>query len=367
MMGVVATVVAGCGSDGDPPAEEEGSGSTSSATTEDPTNVTGEAGSTTDPTTTGPDTAPTTTSDSDTNPGETDDSESESETEEPSEGELVPLRVSNFDVPTNETYYGCFDFTFQLDSLGHIVEFRPVIDNAAYVHHFVVTMVDEPSDSPDGYSCFDLEGDMIWAWAPGQGDFVLPEEAGFLIGDNPGGNVTLRLQVHYNNPLGATGETDSSGLDMIVTDQLRPNNAGSLVFGDIEGISIPPGESDYEHIMTCRSEVTADRFEGPLQVFGASMHAHGLGKTLWTEVFRDGEMIMELNRDDPFDFNAQRFNFFEATLMPGDEIVNHCVYDSTDREDTTLGGPGTDNEMCWDTIVYYPKIESGFDYCSSYD
>ncbi len=366
-MGVVATVVAGCESDADTPAEEEGSGSTSSATTEDPTNVTSEAGSSTDPTTTGPDTTPMTTSASDTEPGETDESESESETEEPSEGEIVPLRVSNFDVPTNETYYGCFDFTFQLDSLGHIVEFRPVIDNAAYVHHFVLTMVDEPSDSPDGYSCFDLAGDMIWAWAPGDTRFELPPEAGFLIGDRPGGNVTLRLQVHYNNPLGSMGEVDSSGLDMIVTDQLRPNNAGSLVFGDIEGISIPPGESDYEHIMTCRSEVTADRFEGPLQVFGASMHAHGLGKTLWTEVFRDGEMIMELNRDDPFDFNAQRFNFFDATLMPGDEIVNHCIYDSTDREETTLGGPGTENEMCWDTIVYYPKIESGFDYCSSFD
>ncbi len=282
-------------------------------------------------------------------------------------GQKFELRVDNFEVPVTETSYNCFDFTFSLDQLGHITAFEAVIDNAAYVHHYVVTLTANPSGSPNGYSCFDLEGDMIWAWAPGQSRFELPEEAGFLIGDTPGGNLTLRLQVHYNNPLEVTGEVDNSGFDFWVTDQLRPNNAGTLVFGDIEGIQIPPGEEAYEHIMTCRSEVTEQMFPGPLNVFGASMHAHDIGSVLYTEVWRDGEMVFELNRDDPFDFENQNFKWFEQQLLPGDEIVNHCIYNSMERDETTFGGPGTSDEMCWDTVVYYPKIPSGFDYCTSFD
>lgn len=282
-------------------------------------------------------------------------------------GEMVELRVDGFGIPASETSYNCFDFSFQLDELAHITAFEPVIDNAALVHHFVVTLTDEPSGSQDGYSCYDLTGDMIWAWAPGQGRFELPPEAGFLIGDSPGGNLTLRLQVHYNNPLEMAGEVDSSGLNIWVNNELRENNAGTVVFGDIEGIVIPPGQKSYEHIMTCRSGVTEAQFPGPINVFGASMHAHDLGKTLWTEVFRDGEMVFELNRDDPFLFDSQHFNFFDQQLLPGDEIVNHCIYDSTSRKGTTYGGPATSDEMCWDTIVYYPKLPSGFDYCSSND
>ena len=282
-------------------------------------------------------------------------------------GEKLELRVDNFPVPSAETSYNCWDFTFSLDQLGHITAFDAVIDNAAYVHHFVVTLTTNPSGAPDGYSCFDLEGDMIWAWAPGETRFELPPEAGYLIGDQPGGSVTLRLQVHYNNPLGITDEVDNSGFDFYVTNDLRENNAGTLVFGDIEGIEIPPGEPAHEHLMTCRSEVTESQFPGPLHVFGTSMHAHNLGSVLYSEVYRDGEMILEMNRDDPFDFENQNMKPIDFDLMPGDQIVNHCVYDSTGRDGTTYGGPGTMDEMCWNTIAYYPKIPSGFDYCSSYD
>jgi hypothetical protein len=282
-------------------------------------------------------------------------------------GQKFELRVGDFAVPAIETSYNCWDFNFSLDQLGHITAFEAVVDNAAHVHHFVVTLTANPSGSSDGYSCYDLEGDMIWAWAPGDTRFELPPEAGFLVGDTPGGSVTLRLQVHYNNPLGVTGETDNSGFDFWITDELRENNAGTLVFGDIEGIQIPPGEPAHEHLMTCRSEVTEAQFPGPLHVFGTSMHAHNLGSVLYSEVYRDDEMILEMNRDDPFDFENQNMKPIDFDLMPGDQIVNHCIYDSTERKETTYGGPGTQDEMCWNTIAYYPKIPSGFDYCSSYD
>ncbi len=293
--------------------------------------------------------------------GNADDSTGASE-----DWQVIPLRVDAFNVPVVETYYACFEFTFTLDKLGHIVGFNPHIDNAAVVHHFVLTILDGPTGQQNGYSCFDLAGDFTYGWAPGQGEYLMPETAGFLIGDQPGGQVTLRLQVHYNNPLNTPGHVDSSGVDLYVTDELRPNHAGSIVFGDVEGIEIPPGQEAYEHVMTCRSAVTQAQFSGPLQVFGTSMHAHEIGSVLWSEVWRDGEVLMEMNRDDPFDFNAQNLKYIEFEMLPGDEIRNHCIYDSTNRTETTMGGPGTRDEMCWNTILYYPKLANGFDMCTSF-
>lgn len=359
MVGALALTMSACDSGGsggegsETASETTGDGTTGADTTPQPTG---------EPETTGPTTTDDPT-DSTTGDDTTGAESSTGSTEEL--GQKIELRVDNFSVPPVETSYNCWDFSFSLDQLGHITAFDAVIDNVAHVHHFVVTLTANPSGSPDGYSCFDLEGDMVWAWAPGETRFELPPEAGYLIGDTPGGNVTLRLQVHYNNPLGVTGQTDSSGFDFYVSDQLREHNAGTLVFGDIDGIEIPPGEPAHEHVMTCRGEVTASQLPEPIHVFGSSMHAHDLGSVLYSEQYRDGEMVREINRDDPFDFENQNMKPVDFDILPGDQIVNHCFYDSTERENTTFGGPGTQDEMCWNTIAYYPKIPSGFDYCSS--
>jgi hypothetical protein len=293
------------------------------------------------------------------------DSDSEGTTGGPSDAERVELRVGDFEVPTNQTYYACFEFTFSLDTLAHIVGFTPQIDNGAHVHHFVLTQLDGPSGSPDGYSCYDTAGEIIWAWAPGVTEYFLPEEAGFLIGNATDGRVTLRLQVHYNNPQNVSGARDDSGLDLWVTDQLRPNRAGTLVVADVVGFTIPPEDPAYEHVTTCRSQVTQSVFPGPLNVFGTSLHAHEIGSVLYTEVWRDGALAFELNRDDPYSFENQHMKFVDYVLQPGDEIRNHCIYDSTERTGITTAGPSTDEEMCWNAMIYYPRIPSGFDFCSS--
>jgi len=277
----------------------------------------------------------------------------------------VPLRIEGFNVPTVETYYGCWEFSFQLDQIGHIVGFSPKIDNAAYVHHFVLTKVAQPSGQTNGYSCFDLSGEMVWTWAPGGGDWMLPPEAGFRIGDAPGGQVTFRLQVHYNNPLQTGGEIDSSGLDLLVSNTLRPNDAGTMVFGDIFGIEIPPGMSDHEHIATCSSSATSSLLSEPMHIFGTAMHAHNIGKILWSDVYRGGEFAYELNRDDPYLFDSQHMNAVDHVIEPGDEIRTHCIYDSTERTGTTLGGPGTLDEMCWNVVTYWPRVANPIDECSS--
>jgi len=347
---ILATVVASaCAADEDPegqtgdaPAESSGDAS-GSPTTVDP--GTEESGSSADPTTAGTDDGATTGADEDV--------------------VVVPLRIDAFNVPVLETYYACFEFSFELDQLGHIVGFDPKIDDVAHVHHYVLTKIDEPSGQQDGYSCFDLSGEMIYTWAPGGQAYDLPPEAGFLIGDAPGGKVTLRLQVHYNNPVADAGVTDSSGLDLRVSKTLRPHNAGTIVFGDIENIEIPPGMPAYEHVATCSSNATSSLLTEPMHVFGTAMHAHNIGAVLWTDVYRDGAKLYELNRDDPYLFDSQHMNPSDKVIEPGDQVQTHCIYDSTGRTETTLGGPGTTNEMCWNVVTYWPRLTQPIDTCGT--
>lgn len=336
---------------GDPTGADEGSSTgdaTSTMTTTTP-----------EPTTTS---APSTT---DTPTGEDSTDDGDDTTGEPVDYDVVPLRVNAFNVPTVGTYYACFEFTFTLDQLGHIVGFRPFIDDMQHVHHYVLSKLDGPSGQGDGYSCFDLSGEMIYTWAPGGEGWDLPEEAGFLIGDGPEGAVTLRLQVHYNNPNGDVGATDSSGLDLHVSRTLRPNNAGSMVFGDIDSIEIPAATPDHNHIATCSANATTNLLAEPMNIFGTAMHAHELGRVLWTEVWRDGSMLYELNRDDPYLFDSQHMKLVDQVINPGDEVQTHCIYDSSDRTQTTYGGPGTADEMCWNVVAYWPRVPNPVDLCGT--
>lgn len=283
-----------------------------------------------------------------------------------SQFDAIELRVQEFQVPTQETYYACFDFRLQLEDVRHIVGFEPVIDNAAHVHHFVVTSSYDPPNPVSGYRCDELPpGDLLWAWAPGQGEFMLPEDAGFKIGDIPSREITIRLQVHYNNPLGTGGQVDSSGFIALTTTELRTHDAGTMAIADVQGIEIPPGQAAYEHVTRCRSQTTQNRFEHPIHVFGSSLHAHDIGSVLYSELWRDGQLVVEFNRDDPYLFDSQNMKPVDLEIEPGDEIVNHCIYDSSERTGVTYGGLATSDEMCWNTIMYFPKLTNGFDYCDS--
>jgi hypothetical protein len=276
------------------------------------------------------------------------------------------VRAENFAILPLETYYACFELTVPTAALTHVVGFRPRIDNIPYVHHFVLMKGDGPSGNPQGYPCFDLSGEIMWAWAPGQGDYELPIEAGYLVGDDPSGETTFILQVHYNNPLQGGGQQDSSGLELFHTTDLRANNAGSIVFADVGGIRIPPGMPEYKHVARCSANETQQGLTGEIMVFGSFLHAHNIGKTLWAEQWRDGALLREMNRDEPFDFGNQNYKEVGPfDVRPGDVMETHCIYDSTDRTTTTNGGVGTLDEMCWHEVMYYPRENVRTDYCGN--
>jgi dopamine beta-monooxygenase len=268
------------------------------------------------------------------------------------------IRMPDFSPPAPyPTFYSCYSQTISVSDAVHIVGFEPKVTDP-HVHHYVVQMLPTPQvDDPSSLCLEDPWTDMLWGWAPGGESLYLPPEAGFRAGDN--GTVTVRFQVHYDNPL-QQSFTDSGGFDILYTDELRPYDAGFAAFGDIHNIYIPANEPAHEHVASCSPTFTQTIFEGPLNVIGTWLHAHNRGSVLWGEVIPAGNLApYELGREDPymFDYQTVQPSPEGTVLMPGDEIRTHCVFDNSGNADPVQGGAETANEMCVNFVLYYPKSD----------
>src|SRR5688500_16898033 len=189
-LGFVWTIACGDTSGGD------GSGAATENVTE--TSASSDTPSTTNNTTTGPTTSMTTQNESgvttDDPTGEASGEGSSSTTDLPDDVEVIELRAGGFTPPLGETFYSCFSFTFEVDKLHHIIGFQPVVTNPL-IHHYVLSIADGEVQRDPNDSCFEWPASILWAWAPGIEDTMLPPEAGFLIGDAEGGQHTFILQV----------------------------------------------------------------------------------------------------------------------------------------------------------------------------
>ncbi|MBC8067094.1 MAG: hypothetical protein IAG13_02075 [Deltaproteobacteria bacterium] len=351
----------GCGKD-DGGSDAAGSNAQTGDDADDASDGTGSGGSDPDGTGNPPSTTADTTGGTDgtsVDTGEsgtgTADSEGGSETGLPDDVEVWELRAGGYQPPVMETKYSCFSFTFPTDQLHHIVGFVPQV-SSPMVHHYVLSIADSNVELDPDANCVDWPMHILWVWAPGVTETMLPPEAGFLVGDQ-GPEVTFILQVHYNNPL-LTAFEDNDGLDIHVTRELRPERAGVFTQGDILSIYIPPGEPDHEYVATCASDVTAQLLPEPIHVFSSLLHAHALATSMWTEVERDGASMGEISRDDPFSFNTQQFQDADFTIEPGDRLQTHCTYDSSALDTPTQGGEDSNEEMCLNFMMYYPWVPS---------
>jgi len=176
------------------------------------------------------------------------------------------------------------------------------------------------------------------------------------------------LQLNQGNTLLIAGLSDSSGVKIQITSQLRPIDGGYFLIGaSLNGISLPPGNPDVEMMATCPSSQTqappANSVNPLVQnytIFGSLLHMHQLGRQIWSEQYRsiNGTMVKvgNIGCNDYFDFNQQQSVPLNVTFQPGDQFVTHCVWDTSSRQTTTLGCESTSCEMCFNYLAYYPKV-----------
>jgi len=305
-------------------------------------------------------------------------------------------------MPEADTAYWCsFHKGPILNKTHHIVAFDAFLPDPLaiqHTHHFIIyncylppgsneTMDDifgnwtveagykgdfcyKPSEQsfiPNAY-CMEY----LFVWAKGGKKYVLPETLGYPIGEeNNGKQQYYMMEIHYDNPEKRNDATFNTGVTMYYTDALRPIRAGQLTIGhDVNpALLVPPNESNFIVSGHCSPGCTNKFPEGGITVFNAMLHSHLSGRKLKVRHFRNGEELEWLDFDDHYDFNYQQNKPLtrEVKVLPGDQLIYECTYDSTWKNGSVvIGDLSTRDEMCEAFLWYYPKMD--VDICgSSYD
>jgi hypothetical protein len=295
----------------------------------------------------------------------------------------LELTMDKFKVPTERTYYECKTFDLPTDSVRHVTSFEPIIEpkNADIVHH-VLLYICSTRQPRKTFECAKMPNgceSILASWAMGAPPFYHPDVAGFKIG-RATDSIHVVLQMHYDNWDNRDNAVDSSGFMLRTTEKLRQYDAGLLVVGAIlERLTLPPGIPQYGLENKCTENRVAKFLgeESSVNVYAYGVHAHKLGTAIWTDhhrpganfqsavpnVYRNSSAEWEVaGRNMMYDFNFQSFVKYDEseykTIKKGDHLITSCIYDTTSRSTITHGGEGSNDEMCLNFFMYYPKTKA---------
>jgi len=241
--------------------------------------------------------------------------------------------------------------------------------NTQFVHHVLMygCNVAAAAQAGQGADCFiDSSTAMLrncqkslGGWAIGGEPFVYPSNMARKFFDPS--MPYIMMQVHYNNPNMTSGIVDSSAFRYYLIDHPRQINTGS--FSVLQPPSpiiqvIPPRTQSFTTYIYCPAQCTS-RLPRPVNIFSGLLHSHLIGRQLRLRQVRNGRELSPVLQDNDYDFNFQNAIVFAkpVTIMPGDDLILECVYNSSQRPNATVGGYGTPQEMCTVFLQYYPKTD----------
>jgi len=210
---------------------------------------------------------------------------------------------------------------------------------------------------------------MPWAYDKGAlKPFELPGDAGFRVG---AGTPFTRfiLQIHYLLPPGVAadvlaeeGYRDVSGVQLQLTSQLRPMNAGTFAWMDVR-LRIPPLAP--HHVFTSSltppmiDELLSEQMAlagGSLLLRAAHLHAHSHATRVELYRIRDG-VRLTLAVDDAYcgEGECQRFRTLPAgsDVRQNDSLHQECTFRNAGKYPIDLG-VGRNQEMCGPIVIYTP-------------
>ena len=217
------------------------------------------------------------------------------------------------------------------------IGFKPYTDNAKVLHHWILLG----------------QGAFLAGWAPGDDQRPpFPSDVGMAM---PSGAQALSLNLHYFNKQGTTAQPDRSGVDVCVLkkNHFRPKVAG-VAFGLASigelGVLAPAGAKNRPITSVCTLSGTE-----PVHLLTAGPHAHKYAVHMTFTATQAGKKIVM--HDAPFKFGEQGtypLSGGEIVLNKGDQITTTCVYSNPTTRNITIG-ESTENEMCFNFAMYYPK------------
>lgn len=237
----------------------------------------------------------------------------------------------------------CYAKTLDQDLVIDGFDFQP----QPLVHHLL--FVHAQAKEPEGFSDCNVLFRPTWrplftaTTAPTR--LEMPTGTGLKLkkGDQ------LVLQLHLLN---ATSSEGTSKVDIRM--RTAPSNevepVGVFVFG----------RSDFELPPKKTTEVVSDcTISKDISVFAAGPHMHYLGRKLSFEVDAAGTMEERFRRD-PYTFDDQRLEPWEAKLRAGTKTRTRCFFENTQTETARFGESSLD-EMCF--FVAFVRGQSGLDVC----
>lgn len=288
------------------------------------------------------------------------------------------FRLNKYVVPASDTTYHCkvYKAPTNFTKRRHAIAHQTIIDpnNRDLVHHLLMyecnpTMVFDDNNLPDGL-CDEMYqqiggcmSNIASGWAVGGDDIVeFPEIGGYPVG----GDFEIKyyvVQMHYDNPKLTANRRDSSGIRFYLGNELRQYDLGYLTVGtdsNAAAIAIPPGVNQFIVDSYCPASTTTKIPETGISVLSAFPHTHLQGLSVWTKIIRNKKAVDYLFNAQAYDFNYQFENRLPEPiqLYPGDELATRCVYSTTNKNEITLGGERTRDEMCLHMFVYYPRMKN---------
>ncbi|XP_032687202.1 MOXD1 homolog 2 isoform X2 [Odontomachus brunneus] len=262
-----------------------------------------------------------------------------------------------------------------IDRKHHVVKYEPVIQPGShqYLHH--MTLYECRGNQTQLEAAAQTNGDVCNApdkpafqcntiaatWSLGSEGFNYPPEAGYPLNPSNGPHYYM-LETHYTNPQLDAFISDSSGLRLLYTEQVRVHDAGILSVGIDPNWRhiIPPGQHEVVSEGHCISDCTEQTIPNTgINMFAVIMHTHQLGRKVRLRQIRAGEELPPIAADVNYNPNYQEYRRLQRPIKvyPGDHLVAECTYSSETRGAITLGGLGTREETCLVSALYYPRIE----------
>ncbi|XP_062516164.1 DBH-like monooxygenase protein 1 homolog [Corticium candelabrum] len=282
-------------------------------------------------------------------------------------------------VPARPTTYWCVPFELPtLQSEAHVIRFEPVIqeNHKQLVHHILIYQCsddviphlqeswdcDHPLDHIPPHIRTCRGGAVVYAWAIGGTALSFPSNAGYPFSGATGIQYVV-METHYNNPESSPSYVDSSGVKMYYTPTKRPHDAATLMLGHHVSIYsyqllMPSRKKDIILENICPNSCTqAGLPQEGVNVFASFLHSHTAGRGMWVKHIRNGIKLPDIDRNDNYDFDFQDVVLLEneVKILPGDDVQVFCRYHTSNRNQVTLGGLKTMDEMCLAFLFVYPK------------
>ncbi|KAK0302606.1 hypothetical protein LTR82_017817 [Friedmanniomyces endolithicus] len=196
---------------------------------------------------------------------------------------------------------------------------------------------------------------FVTEWAPGMSARTFEDGYGKPFGSEY--YEYAMLETHYNNPQGIAGQTDAASYTFLWTNQQVGVEIGTLTLGDMQvsGWFLEPGKPIVSHSTICTPECTERWPAEGITAVSVFHHMHYRGRNARVQIIRNGTEIAPLSSLRDFDYGYQfAKSLNNVKLLPGDELITTCDYDTMNDTVPAAGGQASQQEMCFAWVDYYP-------------